>query len=846
MRKGGLQFYILMMWACVGCYGQLSAQATQPNFIFIIVDDLNDYIEGYTDMPQIATPNMKRIIDSGTVFLNNYANAPGCAPSRTSFLSGKDIGYTGIYNNEDYPGNFRDVFSTATQNELVYTLPEILKDSAGYFTYGINKVFHNPTNNDFDKSPGVDTCNKLQSWNRMSLVEDSDSLLNALSAYGFGGVFDWGMIPDSLETQLEDYIGVSLAVDFIDSVGNGTANTCGNPFFLSVGLYKPHTERYIPEKYFSSYYLNDIYAEPFRLPFNFPPGNMPYNGIVMPPQPDPVYADFNALPIDGIARALADNGKIFEQMDDYVSGLTQLPEISELLTDSDRKEILRQTLAANYQIAYIAAVQYIDAQIGRILDQLNAYPDLRENTIVILVGDNGYAFGEKKHWTKWSLWETDIRVPMIIADPARPGGQVVHKTVSLLDVFPTICDMAGVDYPVTADGEPYLDGHSIVNLLDNPTLRYEYPALTSYKQTGGRGSCYPHYSVRNERWHLIRYRQNNDGSISPITCDSNFIGYETELYEVGNNRQTDPYEWNNLVTDPDYQPVIQFLDQWLPDSSMYLKKTFGVYIELDDVDCYADAQELLQVHATITDTGGNVIALPDSLTLRWYTNKSNDYYYGDAVEIDVSNLPDNAFADNPQLYIYAELIGTDTTIIQGFDLHYAYFDAQNEPQISFTLNQLDDLTMFIGDITGTGAYQHLWWDFGDGTQSLDPTPAPHTYASAGEYTVTCHIDYGNGPCQATVMQTISLDVQQTEEETTLLAFPNPADVFTNLFITTSATYSSVEIFDLTGKKVEGLRFISGNDPLFLTLDTSELKPGMYIARVSTDSGNYSCSIVVMH
>ena len=265
-----------------------SAQATQPNFLFIIVDDLNDYVEGFTDMPQVISPNIKSLIDSGTVFLNNYANAPGCAPSRTSFLSGKDIAYTRIYNNDDYPGKFRDVFSDATDNELVYTLPQILKDSAGYFTYGINKVFHNPNNNDFDKTVGTEMCEKSLSFNRMIQIEDSEGFLDTLSMYDFGGFFDWGMIPDSLETKLEDYIGAGYVVDFIDSVGSGTANTCGNPFFLSIGFYKPHVQRYIPEKYFSEFYMQDIYAEPFVFPYNFPVGTVPYNGIVMPPQPDPM------------------------------------------------------------------------------------------------------------------------------------------------------------------------------------------------------------------------------------------------------------------------------------------------------------------------------------------------------------------------------------------------------------------------------------------------------------------------------------------------------------------------------------------------------------------------------
>lgn len=841
---GGIVFVLSLLLAATT---PVCAQTpTQPNFLFIIVDDLNDYIEGYTDIPQIATPNIRSIIDSGTLFLNSYANAPGCAPSRTSFLSGKDLAYTQVYNNGDYPGKFRDVFTTETENQVVYALPEILKDSAGYFTYGINKVFHNPSNNDFDKSVGTPMCDKTLSWNRMEFLEDSDAMLEALSIYDFGDFFDWGMIPDSLESTLEDYLGAQLAINFIDSVAAGTANTCGAPFFLTIGFYKPHVQRYIPEKYFPEYYLEDIYAEPFVLPYNFPTGTYPYNGIVMPPQPDVIYNDYYQLPEDGISRSLADNGKVYDQIDEFVSELDPLPMINELLTDEDRKAILRQATAANYHITYIAAVQYIDAQIGRVLETLNSYPELQQNTIVVLIGDNGYALGEKRHWTKWALWETDLRVPMVIADPQRPGGQIVTKTVSLLDLYPTFCDMAGVNYPMRSDGTKYLDGHSMLPMLETPDIRYECPSIASYKQTGGVGSCSPQFSVRNERWHYIRYQKNNDGTLLSGECDSDYVGFETELYEIGIQRETDPYEWNNIAANSDYAPVMNFLDQWLPDSSMYLKKTFGTYINLGALDCYVDVEDGLFVHADLTDTNGISIALPDTLQLRWRNNKTEDAFYGNDITIDLSSFPDDVFTGDPKMMLYAELIGTDTTIIQGFDLAYVYVDATNQPNCSFAINPLDALTILVTDIEEVGTYHSAWWDFGDGQIDTSIVPPPHTYATPGSYLVSRVIQYGNDSCEAVFTQNITLDTNQSGSGITVFSFPNPADTYFQIFVSAVSTYSAVELYDLSGRKVEGVRFLSGSNPLFLTLDTSEMKPGMYIARISTDQGNYSTRVVVMH
>ncbi len=824
----------------------LHGQALQPNFIFIIVDDLNDYVQGLSDMPQLATPHMQSLADSGTLFMNSYANSPGCAPSRTSFLSGKGLAYTQVYNNEDYPSKFREVFSAETNNQVAYTIPQILKDSAGYFTYGINKIFHNPNNNDFDKTVGTPMCEKELSWNNMLFFEDSDSLLDALSAYGFGDFFDWGMIPDSLEPQLEDYIATDIAIQFLDSVAAGTANTCGDPFFLTIGYYKPHIQRYIPEQYFPPHYVEDIYAEPFDLPYNFPEGTFPYNGIVMPPQPDTIYSDYDALPDPGIARALADNGGVYDQIEDYVSTISPLPEIDPLLTDEDRRNILRLTTAANYHITYMAAVQYIDAQIGRLMNALHAHPALAENTVIVLIGDNGYSLGEKRHWTKWSLWEPDIRVPMIIVDPARPGGQVVKKTVSLIDLFPTFCDMAGVAYPVRPDGTRYLDGSSLMPLLEAPDAAYGYPALASYRKTGGIGSCYPHHSVRDERWHYIRYQQNNDGGFATSFCDSLNRSFEEELYEIGENRQTDPYEWNNLADDPDYAPVIHYLEQWMPDSVLYAQKTFGLRIDPGALDCYVDITGGIELHANITDTTGALITLPDSLTLRWTTDRSDIAWYGNDVVMDMTAFDDDIFNGDPQLMVYAELLGTDSTIIRGFDLAYIYVDAVNTPEVNFNVFNIDDLTVLITDYTATGTYYTGWWDFGDGTVSTEDLPGPHTYADPGDYEITRHVLYGNDSCEIVFTRTVTLDTNAADAGVTVFCFPNPASQMINIYVSQPAAVASVDLLDLSGRRVEGVRFLSDDDPLYLTLDVSGVTAGMYVAHIVTAEGNYAAPIVVMH
>ena len=818
----------------------------KPNFIFIVLDDLNDYVEGFTDHPQVETPNLKSLSAEGTLFLNNFANAPGCAPSRTSFFSGKDLNYTQVYNNSDYESKFRENFTAAKNNEEVFTLPEILKDSGGYYTYAINKLFHNPNENDFDKMVGTPECEKKLSWNKMDYFGDSDSILAIFSEYGFGHYFDWGMIPDSMETKMEDYKAADTAIQFIHNYAADSTITCGNPFFLALGFARPHSERYIPEKYFSDYYLEDIYEEPYIIPYNYPIGNFPFNGIVMPVQPETPYADYYALPGGGVAESMAEMGNVYKEVEDYINSLVSLPEIDPVLTDADREVIIQETIFANYQINYIAAIKFIDAQLGRVMDALNAHPELKENTIIIIVSDNGYSLGEKKHWTKWSLWETDIRVPMIIIDPTKPGNQISEQPVSLLDLFPTVCDMAGVNYPVFSDGSDYLDGKSIVNLLNDPEIIYECPAISTAKKNGSIGSCFPHHSIRNDRFHYIRYRENNDGGFEIDYCDSTTILFEEELYEIGVDRNVDPYEWNNLIYNDYYQPVINYLQQWMPDSTLYLQRTYKPFIENNFIGCFADHEDTLHLSIVLYDTTGTVISPPPGFTYKWTNNLTADVFYGGAIELDLGLISDIDFGENEMLMIYFEMINDSTSITAGFDIKYVYINNSNIPEATF--NVLNDLglTVCIKDYVVSGSFTDSWWDFGDGHISTEYIPGPYTYVLPGTYTITNYLEYGNDSCVNVFTENIFLSNNTADPETQVNYFPNPAN--NELFITLpdQVDYAALSIFDLTGRLIRSARYMSANCNFSCSVNVSTLKPGIYLFMLQTEDSSYEAPFIIIH
>jgi arylsulfatase A-like enzyme len=189
--------------------------------------------------------------------------------------------------------------------------------------------------------------------------------------------------------------------------------------------------------------------------------------------------------------------------------------------------------------AYLACVSLVDAQVGRLLDALDAGPNA-DNTVIVLWGDHGWHLGEKQHWGKWTGWQRSTRVPLIVA-PARNAntlaasrGARCAEPVSLLDLYPTLIELSSLP---PRDG---LAGRSLVPLLENPAQTTGRVVLTTF----GEGN----YSVTGQQWHYIRYE---DGS--------------EELYD----RAADPHEWSNLDARPEHAAQKAALAKHLPKDSAF-------------------------------------------------------------------------------------------------------------------------------------------------------------------------------------------------------------------------------------------------------------------------------------
>lgn len=250
------------------------------------------------------------------------------------------------------------------------------------------------------------------------------------------------------------------------------------PFFMACGVHRPHTPWDVPKKYFDLYPLDTI-----ELP--------------------PVLAnDLADVPPAGVAFA---NPK------------------------GAHAAVLKADVWKDRVRAYLAAISYADAQIGRLLDALEK-SEHRDNTMIIFVGDNGWHLGEKEHWGKSALWREATHVPLIwVAPGITKAGTQCDRAVDLTCLFPTVCELAGVPKPKHAEGI------SIKPLLANPTKEWKQPAICTYLQ-GNHAIC-------TDEWRYIRY---TDGS--------------EELY----NEKTDPNEWTNQASKPELAKTKNQLAKYLP------------------------------------------------------------------------------------------------------------------------------------------------------------------------------------------------------------------------------------------------------------------------------------------
>ncbi len=758
------EYFLFLLCTLVFCSGSSEASgqsASKPNIVMIIIDDLNDYQEYLLDgHPQSQTPYLNQLARTGVAFQSAYCTTPRSCPSRTSFMAGKDPHYTGVYDNAGVEPVFRDNFKTLARDTVVYTLPEVLRDS-GYYTVGINKVYFGWKNEGFDDDYDTlqtDPCLREKSWNDFIVIAP-DRHLTEFEDEGVPG-FNWAPLNDTLEPYLFDHLATDTAIRLLQEYHSNPSVFCGQSLFLTLGIFLPHKPLILPESYFMPDYLrpNDFYDLPFNKPYNDPPGLWPPNGVLMPPQPIPMWADFDALPPFG--QDLAGEGSQHENFVLWPQLLSDTPIVDSALSDEERYIILSEAKRANSVIAYLAAVEYVDRQIGRVLHTLDSL-GMDENTIVIVFSDHGYALGEKKHWHKFGLWETDNRIPLIIRHPEMAMGGNVLSPVSTLDIFPTLLDMAGVSHPKFPDGQPYLDGVSLVPFMQNPGLMINRPALTSLRKINGRTRCFVQNSVRDEKFHYIRHW--GLGSPASDWCDTSKAVFQEELYLLGERRENDKNEWTNLANDFRYKSVKDYLSQWIADSALFYQSTPRIQMVHETLPCALRLEDTLSLCYSLSSAQGEALtALPPGTTVRYYTSrKPEEKFYTNVFQFRVSQLFNSAsYEADKNTLVFVELVDMLSDVVLAQDFFTIIANPDKVPEISFTStvagNAVNIENVMFTYVEKIRSYS---WTFGDGSSSTLAHPETHVYTEPGSYTISGKVFYGNDEqnlCEAEFSRTVVL------------------------------------------------------------------------------------------
>ncbi|HEU4869270.1 MAG TPA: sulfatase [Pyrinomonadaceae bacterium] len=475
-----LLFSVLVVFICVlfTSTANTSSIPSPPdpkyNVLFIIADDLRPTLGCYGNSV-VKTPNIDRLAARGTKFDRAYAQFPLCNPSRTSMLNGRYPTQTGVMDNNTY---FR------TKHPDFVTLPQYFQKH-GYATLRTGKIFHGGIDDQVSWTEGGEPVDQniinrppspvaTGQGARETGDEDAPPQINRPAR---SSASDRIVVLDGDGELHGDYKIATRAIDYLGRYKD-------KPFFLAVGFNKPHSPPTAPKKFFDLYDPDKI---PLPVDFN------------TRPQAPPGFPDFS----------------IPHRNADLFIGRESSP--------AEAREMIR---------AYYASTSFMDAQVGRVIDELDRLK-LRDKTIIVFWGDHGYHLGEKGKWSKaYSLWDIGIRVPLIIAMPERKS-QVSERVVQLLDLYRTLADLCGLPSP---NG---IEGRSLAPLLRNPKSNWNYPSFAVVQFQGKFGA-----SVSTERWHYVEWDEGRAGSMLLDTLN-------------------DPRELKNLSSDPQRAATVQTMKDLL-------------------------------------------------------------------------------------------------------------------------------------------------------------------------------------------------------------------------------------------------------------------------------------------
>ncbi len=409
---------IALMSVLMGCSSstkkeEIKEQKIDKNVLFIMIDDLKPTLGTYGH-PIVKSPNIDKLAKMGVQFNNAHCNFAVCGPSRGSLLTGIRPENLGILNN-----------TTPLQSVLgdKITLPYLFKKN-GFETVGIGKTFHDKTPEHEDE----------KAWDAYYKFETTELGWTGEKRNVTDGKFPWcfWQAAEGTDDDQEDGQIAKKAVEIIKTKRD-------KPFFLAVGLKKPHDPFVAPKKYFDMYPLED--CDPIELPEGY---KLPYE------------------------HSLMSWSKEFDKFD-----------------DQDKREFLR---------SYYACTSFMDAQVGRILDALEETGQM-DNTLIVFFGDHGYHLGENKWWNKVTLYEQGTRAPFIVAgNVVKKKGLKSESMFEFIDIYPTMAELMNLEAP------EYLEGESFASVVEDGELPFKDQVYAVTKRGDIMGRMVKNKSWRYIEW----------------------------------------------------------------------------------------------------------------------------------------------------------------------------------------------------------------------------------------------------------------------------------------------------------------------------------------------------------
>jgi len=481
-----------------------AAPQDKKSVLMIPVDDLKPLLGCY-GVKEMLTPHIDRLAARGTVFLNNSCQQAVCGPTRASLMTGMYPDTTGVW---DLKTRMRDV------NPAVISMPQYFVQQ-GYETTGLGKTYdprcvdkkldepswsirYNTQRGIYNPDaprpmwgyhhPETRAAKKKGNAAIKGKKFRSGSARNRALALAAGPMA--APATECMDVPDDAYPDGALAKGGCAMLEKLTK--AGKPFFLSVGFVKPHLPFVAPKKYWDLYDAAKIKIHPFQ-------------------------------------------SKAKDPVDIAYHNSGELRSYSDIQTTGDLTEAQQIRLIHGYR----ACVSYVDAQVGVLLDKLDEL-GIADKTVICLWGDHGWHLGDHAMWCKHSNFEQAVRAPLIVAAPTRKGGKKTNSPTGFVDVFPTLCDLAGLPIPA------HLQGKSLTPIMANPKASVRKAALSQYPR-GIDGQPVMGYTLRDERYRYVKWLQLNyrRGERKGLLVGAELYDYEK-----------DPNETINQANNPKFAAIV--------------------------------------------------------------------------------------------------------------------------------------------------------------------------------------------------------------------------------------------------------------------------------------------------